>query len=447
MTLLIIVLHILIDGLCGLAVLQRIEKEEWQIFTFIKAVAIGMFLETMVLTIFHFVGISILIGFIIFASLTLGHFLLNLKTLKQELSWRDPLLKKRLSVWEYLLLIFIGEKIAWSLYNLYRLPIYFDDALNHWSGRGKAMLTGVNWSWDPESIYFLGKAFGHMEYPLFISIWRAVNSALLGGGNGASERADGLIMAIFVAFTIMVWIFQRTGSRWLGLAGASIICAMPLQIWHMTAGYAELFIQAYLIFAMWSIMNDKYVLAGIFTAALIWSKNEGFIIFLPCLLLCISFRLLMDKETTISNKIKSFFKYNAAWLVAIAPWIIFKIINGVGFTIPGNKELGYVDGAMIKMAKAMFDAPSSSIFWIFIFISLVVGIRVIIKDRELFILTIGALFLLAMLTFVFTCTGAYIFLENQMTIHRSLMQIAPIFIVLVVITLGKGSVKNLFDID
>lgn len=440
MSIIVILCHLLVDFICGLSTLIALGKTKVGLFEIAMSVGIGMFIETIFIAILHYYGLSILMGFVVFMVISIGMLIYLWKVNLTKLSWSEPLLNTKLKLGEILILVIIGEKLIWSILNLAKLPVYFDDTLNHWSGRGKALLTGTNWSWDPDSIYFLGKTFGHMEYPLLASVWRAVNGSLMGGVNtGATERADGLIMWMIIMITATAWITKISGKRWLGLTGAMIISTMPLEAWHMTAGYAEILIQGYLLLSFWAILNKHYVLGGIFGAAMIWSKNEGLILFIPCVILCLCFYLLLSKELNLKEKASAFLKFNLTWLIAISPWLIFKWMNGVGLTIPGDNKLGYVEGALSKMAAALFNAPSSSILWIFLLIGFLVASSRIIKDKQLITMAAGSLILLTMMVFVFTSTGAYIFLENQMTIHRSLLQIAPLFIITIVIALGSRS--------
>jgi len=336
---------------------------------------------------------------------------------------------------EGIIFLFIAEKAIWSLYSLSKLPVYFDDTLNHWSGRGKAFLDGSNWSWDPESIYFMGKAFGHEQYPLFASIWRAVNAALLGRHDAGLERVDGFILWLIILIVTTYWIKEYSGKLWVGLLGAAIIAGIPLQTWHATAGYAEIYIQAFLLLSLYAIFQNKYILAGLLSAAMIWSKNEGLVIFIPCIVSCLSVKLFLEKERLIKDRMKNFFLFNTTWILTMLPWIVFKLMKGVGFTIPTQEGLGYVEGALAKMGEAVYNSPSSSILWLFFTITIILCMKRIIKSNVLLPLAISCFILIVMMTFLFTSTGAYRFLANGLTIHRSLLQIAPPFVILAVLSL------------
>ena len=394
-----------------------------------------MFLDSFLIWLLLVIGFSVFQGFLVIAILAVGFFIYDLFVSKNKSDWNVDLAFKKPSILEGVILVFILEKTLWGLYNLANLPVYFDDALNHWSGRGKALLDGSNWSWDPTSIYFMGKAFGNEQYPLFASIWRATNAALLGRHDAGLERVDGFLLWLVLLIVTTYWIKHYTQKRWLGLLGAAIIAAIPLQTWHNTSGYVEVYIQAYLLLSLYCLFQNKYILAGLFSAAMIWSKNEGLVLFVPSVMACVAIKLYLEKSTPLSERTKCFLRYNLSWLLVIAPWIIFKLIKGIGFTIPSNQGLGYIDGAMSKMIGAIYNSPSSSILWMFFSIAIIFSMRRIVKSNTLLPLAIGCLILLAMMTFLFTSTGSYQFLENQSTIHRSLLQIAPPFVILCCLSL------------
>ena len=137
MTLLVIFIHLLIDCLFGLSVLSILGEDRLRLFSFVKACAIGMFADTLLLAALSFAGLSLQTGFILFGILSIGGFVVSYKKQIRGWTWNDPLFRGRLSIWEIIMLGVIGEKLVWSMINLGRLPLYFDDALNHWSGRGK----------------------------------------------------------------------------------------------------------------------------------------------------------------------------------------------------------------------------------------------------------------------------------------------------------------------
>ena len=430
MTVVAVLIHLLVDFLFGLSVLLCLGDRELNWLSVAQSIGIGMFAETMIIAILHFLGLSILTGFIVFSVLTLIFlgFLVFVRKRRPQLGFES--IRSRLHLGVILLSLFLLEKLIWSIWNLSKTPVYFDDTFNHWAGRGRALLGGINWSWDPGSIYFMGGTFGNAEYPLFLSIWKGVNAVLAGGYNQVTDRVDGLIMWIISVIVISSWTYSWTGKKWAGFAAAAVMSAIPIQSWHITAGYAEIFIQAFLLLSLWSIFHGRMVLAGIFGAAMIWSKNEGLVLYLPCIMMALSLHLFSENRKINRALLRDFVKFNVTWMLCIAPWMLFKLYHGLNLTVPSEQGIGYIDGTFQKLIESLFTSPSSGILWAGMLLVLLLNIPKILRTSQLLILTLSGLVLLAMLTFVFTSTGAYIFLMNEMTIHRSLLQIAPIFILI-----------------
>jgi len=442
MAYLILLLHILVSGCIGYSALFALGQRQTNVASLSISIALGMIIETLLTWLLHLAGLPILTSFVMISIIALGTCGYICIGKKGSSNWEETTFNARPSIWELAMLFFLMEKIVWSFYSLAHLPVYFDDALNHWAGRGKAMLSGTNWSWDPESVYFMGKAFGEETQPLFLSIWRAINASLLGGYNDGLERVDGFILWMIILIITIHWVTRLTGKRWVGLLAATIISGMPLQTWHGTAGYAEVYVQVYLLLAVWALFKKKYILAGLLSAGLIWSKNEGLVIFVPCLAVGLLITLLLDQSQTLKERITKFTKYNLSWLFLMLPWIIFKWSSGLGYNLSNTDEVGFVDGSLPKLYTAFFDSPSSSILWIFLLLGMILSAKRIWSRKNLHVLLLTCIALLVATIFLYTFTGSYIGLENQATIHRSLLQIAPLFIILVCAALGSSSSDN-----
>ncbi len=430
MTILLTAFHIIVDVLIGLGILYFLGNNKPGMLIVTLSLALGFLVEGLFAGILNYLGVSVLISFISFAVVSIGFFsCLFLRSKGQVLPSR-PEMRMPTSWIEWISIVVIAEALIWTAFNIYKMPLYFDDALNHWSGRAKAILFDVNWSWVKDSVYFLGDPFGHPEYPLLIPFWRAANACMLSSPNNISDRVDGLLMFLITLITIYYWTLQITKSREAGFVAAAIVSSLPLQTWHATAGYAELHIQAFLLLSMWAVFNNRLVLAGLFTAGMIYSKNEGLIIYMPCVLSYVTLRLLLNRETDFHQKFRGLLKYNVTWIVPTAPWLVFKVWNNVGFTIPSEAGLGYMEGSIQMFFKMLLDAPASNLFWIAVIVILIATLRRIIDHKELRLLVFTGLLMMAMFIFIFTSTGAYVFMENQMTIHRSLLQIAPFFVLI-----------------
>jgi hypothetical protein len=86
----------------------------------------------------------------------------------------------RLRWYEWLIVLLLCEKAAFGLWQIATLPTMFEDPVFHWSGRGRQLFGGVNWSWEPGD-RFLGLVPWNRHYPLLIPMLRAT---LCGGAGG-----------------------------------------------------------------------------------------------------------------------------------------------------------------------------------------------------------------------------------------------------------------------
>ena len=157
-----------------------------------------MFLETISIWLLSLIGLSIGTSFILISVIALGSWFYHFLISTSKPTWRLKPSLKSMSVWEVPILLFIAEKIVWSLYSLAKFPVYFDQTLKDWSGRSKALLSTSNWSWEPDSINFVGHVFSLQDQPLFASIWRATNASFLGRHDPGLERVDGFIFWVIV---------------------------------------------------------------------------------------------------------------------------------------------------------------------------------------------------------------------------------------------------------
>ena len=431
----ILIVHLVIDFCIGFTVLKILGKTIIDGPYLCSAIALGMFLETISIWLLSLIGLSIGTSFILISVIALGSWFYHFLISTSKPTWRLKPSLKSMSVWEVPILLFIAEKIVWSLYSLAKFPVYFDQTLKDWSGRSKALLSTSNWSWEPDSINFVGHVFSLQDQPLFASIWRATNASFLGRHDPGLERVDGFIFWVIVIAITYYWIREFTGKRWTGLLGAAIIAALPLQTWHATGGHTEIYVQAYLLLALFALHRNQYILAGLFSSAMIWSQNEGLIIFLPAFAGIILFKLILAKDYSLQLALKKLLVFSIAVIIPISPWILFKIKNGLSLTPSIYTITGYNEGALSKMCSAVFNSPSSSIFWIFCTITIIICIKRILKDRTQLFLSTSGIILILTITYFYTCAGAFQLLDNQLQIHRTLLQITPPFVILCCISL------------
>ncbi len=151
-TFLIICFHILMNGLIGLFLLSFSSgKRNWA-ETLLLSILIGMYVETLLVFILLSFNIPLNtaswgvwggVVICIVAALYKGKMCIPNITLKRP-KW-----------YEWILCIVVGGKFIFVIWQLTRTHIYFHDSITHWSGRAHSLFGAVNWSFNPESPFFL----------------------------------------------------------------------------------------------------------------------------------------------------------------------------------------------------------------------------------------------------------------------------------------------------
>ena len=310
---------------------------------------------------------------------------------------------------EWLSVLAIAETALFALWQLVRTPTYFDDALQHWSGRARALYGGINWSLDPHSPSFMGAQTGNNNYPLLAVVWRALSAKLAGGWNETLSRADGLIFFVVIVGTVWLAVRRFSNTPWLAAASAAVAATVPLHAWHAAAGYSDIAVEAFTVCSLAAILRKEWFLGGVLAAGSLWSKNDGLFLFLPGL---VAAAALIDRR-----KLGSFF----AGLATIAPWLIFNEFYGLG-TTSGHAHLGWHSEAPGLLWNAIVGSGASSILWISVIACVIWrGAQMFRNEAGRGLLAAFAISFAAIL-FVFSCSDSFAFLKDQTTIHRTLMQ-------------------------
>lgn len=429
LTFLIFLIHILLNTLLGAGIVSFFQDSKNENSYLLESFAIGFVLETILIFILLLSGLSLMVSFLIASGLALilgGLRFQKIKTFLPKFSFSDL---KNLKIYEWILVALVIEKIGFAFWQLAKTPTYFDDALTHWSGRARALFGGINWSFDASVQEFLGSQFGNKEYPLGVIIRRATDATLNGSWNEFIARSDSFLFFILIIFGVGSIIYQFSKTRWMALAGAFVVSAIPLHFYHAAAGYVDIGVEAFAVLAIGALLRKEWILTGLLIAGTMWVKNDGLVLFFPAFLGGIAlFQLFADNSW--KEKIKSLAQYSFAAFVPVLPWIIFRSLHNVGIS-PIKSGFVWHSDAPSLFLQSVFNSPSSSIFWLFCTLFIIGTAPIWLKDKMgrsiaiIFILLLSAMFVL------FSCTNAYVFLQNQTTIHRSIMQLAGIAIIVV----------------
>lgn len=394
------------DALFGWSLLTVRPHKRTATETLLAGVLLGMYAETGMTAIFLYAGLSLSAAGLTTAAVMLitgaaaywfggGH---QPRFTPHKVKW-----------FEWVSVFFIAEAVLFALWQLTRTPTYFDDALQHWSGRARALYGGVNWSFDPHSPFFMGVQEGNNNYPLLVVIWRALSAKLNGGWTETISRADGLIFFIVIVGT--VWLAARRFSslRWLAAAAAAVVATVPLHAWHAAAGYSDIAVEAFTVCSLAAILRKEWFLAGIMAAGSLWCKDDGLFLYLPAL----------AAATGLINWRK--LGYFLGGFATIAPWLIFNSYYGLRITT-GDTTLGWHPDAPSLLWNALVASRTSGILWIAVVACVICCGPAMFANKSGRGLLAAFVISFAAILFVFSLSNSFQYLNDQTTIHRTMMQ-------------------------
>jgi hypothetical protein len=416
-TALVLAGHMLLDAWLGWALLACRRARPLTADHVPAALLLGMYVDTLCVGTLLFLGVSLAGASAVMLIATV---------LVTALAWRGlrlPVVTLRRPRWfEALLLLTIAEKIAFALWQMARLPLYFDDALTHWSGRARALFGGVNWSLDPESPVWLGPNAQARHYPLLTVVWRAETALVCGSWDDVLARADGLLFFLAVLAVVWLAVLRFSQSRGLAALATFIVAALPLQVWHAAAGYSDIGVEAFAVAAVAALLRQEWGLAGVLAAGTAWTKNDGLVVFLPPLLLG---AVLMQAAGSAWWRRLLWFLAGAATLT---PWLLVKISLSLGVA-PNKDQLSWHADTFAQFFDKVLTGPTSSILWLGVLAALLYTGRTLLREptgRGLLAILAGVA---AVLFFVYGCTDSHKWLANDGTIHRSMLQLSATAVV------------------
>ena len=421
-----IVFHFTINTCAGWGVLCLCPGKRNWLESVTASFLIGLYAETLLIAVVGFLGLSTFTSEILIIS---GALALTFVAWRQKAFVICRLDAGRFRWYDGLLLVSVGEKLGFGLWELTRTPVYFEDAFVHWAGRGRALYGGANWSFDPGSPAFLGIT-GIRGYPLGIPVWRAVTALLSGHWNDIIARADGMFFFVAIVTTVWVAVWRFSRTRWLASGSAFILSALPLQAWHAASGYGDIAVEAFLVAALAALVRKEWLVGGILAAGAMWMKNDG-LLYLPALMM---FALLSPLSSEKVGGLKPFIRDRwkratlfAAGVVTLTPWWGFKFMYFPSVEQSGQGLAWHGDAPMF-LWMSVVRGSSHNIFWTFVISAILASIRPLLKD-ELGRSLAGMFFLcLLAIFFVFGFTGSFVVLKDQTAIHRIMLQVYGIAI-------------------
>lgn len=412
----------------------------------VTSLFLGFYIETMLVASFLFLQIPLYPSVFLYL---ISILILAGSAWKKGLITFPPFKRIKVKWFEWILLVFITEKIVFGGWQIAQIPLFFADSFVHWAGRGKAIFYGVNWSFDVHSPVFLG-ILGGKNYPLGTPIWKAITAMINNEWNDIIARADGIVFFILIIVTIWLCVYRFSENRFWAAGAAFIFVSLPFNMLHAIAGYNDIAVAAFVTIALATLLRKEWVLSGIFIAGAVWMKNDALFFFVPSFFVAVwiiqlSWDDIRDHRLFSKTIIVNMGSFIAGF-ATLFPWIIFKQLFVPGFGPSNNNTVsfGWHSETPVLLMDKVLLGPTHGIFWVVVLLMLLIIAVPLLKDqigRSLFFLFLG---IQLSLFFVFGMTRAFDFLQNEMTINRSMLQTYSIVILMIAygVSLSKRSTKK-----
>jgi len=234
------------------------------------------------------------------------------------------------------LLILFTVTIVWKLsfmfFNAIVIPPFFDDAITCWSYKAKVIYFNKSLEMEPDNPLFLGGAYS--LYPLAPSLFRVWVALIMGGWHEAYIQLHSFLILISLLLVIFTSLREYT-SFFTRVLSCYLIVSIPLFSTHAYAGYADIILSCYItvsfiLLMKWYFTKERNILiiAAASMAMAIFTKNEGFVLYLPAALITFSY-YCYKIAMKFDEKVKAVSLYILTLCIVGGPWIVFKIVNKI----------------------------------------------------------------------------------------------------------------------
>lgn len=237
-------------------------------------------------------------------------------------NFTEPQLSLPKLIINFVFLCLIAWRVFFAIFNAFAYPPYFDDAITTWDYKAKVIFSNKSLGKKP-SADFLGGGTGS-GYPLNTSLFKVWTSMMVGKWD--EHYIHVYNFTIFICMLILFFISLRQyATTTISLAFSYILASIPLMAFHSYGGYADLatgfyFFASILMLARWTYTKvDAFLYIMIILAAIMaFTKNEGYLIFAPIIVMTFLFFLLFSGLSG-KDKIKKITILLAGILIFIGP--------------------------------------------------------------------------------------------------------------------------------
>lgn len=340
--------------------------------------------------------------------------------------------------WVVVFILILIQVVLLSFNALARPPIAYDN-LTMWQYKPKVLFYENKINFDAKNLSFLGGG-GHTNYPWqtpLLFYWFYAN---LGEFN---DLAGNLINIIYyLSILIVIYYFlKKYLSNLVSLIFVWFFSTMPLPFYHAYNGYADLTLSYYLLIAFiflfyWLKTQEKkwLLIAGVFFGCALFVKNDALIFILASLPVIFINLFITNKKIITTLKYCCF--YLLAIILPLLPWLLIKIKYNLPFS---NVEpgFGYHADVWSNIGWALFLNNSFNIWWFVVILSLIINIKKIKKQNNLFLSWLFLILCLTGLIMLYLFTEEYRFAVDNTALSRNFLTLAPISVALAAVSYGQ----------
>jgi len=329
-----------------------------------------------------------------------------------------------------------------GLIDTMKYPIYKRDGLGLWLTKAKMIY--LDKTIYSENFFNPHRIQDHPRYPLFLPLLEASYFSI----KGINER-DVKILSIFIWFLILGIIFEvLLKSKGLNctLLALIILCSIPAYYvmldGSLSTGYADIPLSLFYLGAFITVYEyfqsgkkESIVLAGLFSAFAIFTKNEGFVIAVSIFITLVFF----------SVRKKDIWWFLLYLILPILPWLIIR------YHLP-NLYMEHYLSNIPKIFSNLYRTPTilrNAIFEAFnvrhwgIFWGIVIYIFLTRRnDKYLHPMKYLTMIILIFYIGIFLLTPWDINFQMRIAFPRMLLHITPCSVFLIFIEGGQNDRKN-----
>lgn len=302
----------------------------------------------------------------------------------------------------------IAIKICAMSFVLLTTPTFFDDSLDNWNMRGKVFFVTQRLELviPPET-----QPSGISSYPPTVPLTKTWLAALRG------EWSEGMINGVHIVWylsslALMYFFLRHVSTRLWAMIGTYALASLPLYLMHGLNAYGDVFLSVHLFITASLLYRSVYAqegteaasalrLSALALALIPFTKNEGLVLYTPCLLLAALWAVWQNwrrNSIDTQNIIKIGTLMGTLLALVVIPWVGFKWNHNLDF---GNAKgitglfTGWQENVLLSIAiNTLFEGN-----WLLLFFIL----------PSLLLIRIRSLLSPALGTFVIFTLSAYTF--------------------------------------